>query len=261
MDIDERQAKITEVVWSRKKIKALTLAKMFGVSAETIRKDLIDLEQQGRIVKVHGGAQAPNNARESAYERRRSINTAAKRAVAAAALAEITEDSVIFLDYGTTTFALAEALLRYTRPLTVYTNSMPIMQTLAANDNIEVVVLGGVLRTNERSLWGPIASDTLDRLHFDQGFFGCAGVHPEAGITNPHAFEAAVSRKALLRSATAVVVTDASKHNTIAVNKVADLDEIDLLITTSQIDPALTTALDAADVEVVVAQEDTDGIP
>lgn len=260
MDIEERQDKIAQLVWAKKAVKALALSKMFDVSVETIRKDLLDLQNRGVLVRVHGGAQVRPSGQESAYERRRSVNNAAKEAIAAVAASGLEDGSTIYLDYGTTTYALASALAGAGRRLTVLTNSMPIANLLAESDTIEAIVLGGILRRNERSLYGPIAERALESVYMDAGFFGCAGIHPQAGMTNHHPFEAAASQKAMSHCSSVVVLADSDKLETIAVNKIADIDQIDLLITNAAPSAEFGAALDAADVAVVIAREDTDGL-
>lgn len=260
MDIEERQDRIAELVRARKRVKALALSELFDVSVETIRKDLLDLQERGVLVRVHGGAQVGTGGKESAYERRRSVNPEAKQAIAAIAATGIEDGSTIYLDYGTTTCALASALARTTRRITVLTNALPIVNLLAESDTIETIVLGGTLRRNERSLFGPMAELALESVYPEAGYFGCAGIHPEAGVTNPHAFEAAVSRKAMAHCGSVVVLAAADKLETVSTNKVADLDQIDLLITNITPSAELSAALDAADVAVLTTQEDTNAI-
>lgn len=260
MDIDARQEQIADLVRAQKHVRALALSKMYDVSLETIRKDLQTLQERGVLIRVHGGAQIQAISQESAYERRRFVNQAAKQAIGAAAAVDLEDDATIYLDYGTTTYALAARLVQDGRRLTVLTNAMPIVQLLAGATNIETIVLGGILRRNERSLYGPIAERALDNLYMDIGFFGCAGVHAQAGITNPHAFEAAASHKAMLHCNAVVVLADAAKLDAVAANKVADLDRVDTLITTAKPGPELSEALNMANTTVVVTQEDIDGI-
>lgn len=260
MDIEERQATIAQLVRTNKKVKALTLSEMFDVSVETIRKDLLDLQQEGVLVRVHGGAKVKSGGQESAYERRRTVNTAAKRAIAELAVGMLDDGSTIYLDYGTTTYALAAALVRTGRPATVLTSALPIANLLAESESIETVVLGGILRRNERSLYGPLAERALDLVQMDVGFFGCAGIHPTAGITNHHPFEAALSRRAMEHCDSIVVLADSDKLGTTASNRIAELSHVDTLITSSAPEPELLAALEVADVTVLVAEEDSDGL-
>lgn len=197
MDIEERQAKIADLVSANKRVKAHALSRMFNVSVETIRKDLLDLQEQGILVRVHGGAQIRPVGQESDYDRRRHVQAASKAAIAEIAVAGLADGSTIYLDYGTTTFALATALVRANKPVTVFTTTLPIANVLAESQNVETIVLGGILRRNERSLYGPIAERALKSIYLDTGFFGCAGIDAQAGVTNHHPFEAAVSHKAM----------------------------------------------------------------
>ena len=260
MDIEERQRRIADMVAAEGRVKAVSLSEAFDVSVETIRKDLLDLQEAGVLVRVHGGAQARRVERESAYQRRRSVHTEAKAAIADLALQRIEDGSTIYLDYGTTTYALASALVREGRTLTVITNALPIASMLAESEGIEIVVLGGIFRRNEWSLYGPLAEQAWESLYVDAGFFGAAGLHPEAGMTNHHPFEVAVSQKALARCRTAVALADESKLDSIAVHKVAPLSGLDLLITDARPGPELTEALEDHGVEISIAKETHDAL-
>ena len=254
MDLPERQDQIAALVNSKKRVKALALSKLFNVSVETIRKDLLDLQERGLLVRIHGGAQAHPGGRESAYDRRRSVNTAAKDAIAAAAASVIEDGSTIYLDYGTTTYALAALLVRQARELRVLTNTLPIASLLAESESIETIVLGGIVRRNERSLCGPMTERALASVYMDAGFFGCAGIHPKAGITNHHPLEAAATQAAMSHCASTIVLADSDKLETIAANKIADLDQIDVLITNTHPSAEFSAALKAAYVAVTTTE-------
>lgn len=250
MDIEERQDRIVELVRARKRIKSNALTEIFGVSLETIRKDLMDLHERGDLIRVHGGATVRPDAAESAYEGRRTVNAEAKNQIARLAAATVSDGTTIYLDYGTTTYSLADELVRMGRKVTVLTSSLPIANRLADSEFIETVVLGGILRRNERSLYGPIAERSLESVYMDAGFFGCAGLHHEAGLTNHHPIEAAASRLAMSHCKTVAAVVDADKFGTIAPNKLADIAELDLLITNAAPGPEFDRVLGAADITI-----------
>lgn len=254
MDIAERQIQIVDLVKTHERVRALELSEQFDVSVETIRKDLQALEERGDLVRIHGGAKAPSMSQESAYRRRRSINQEAKQAIAVRAAATIKDDSTVYLDYGTTNLALATQLVDDNRRLTVLTNAIPIAQVLSKGERIETIVLGGILRRNERSLFGPIAERALDGLFMDMGFFGCAGIHIQAGITNPHAFEAATSRKAMTHCGIVTLLADSAKFGSIAANKVADLGDIDNFITETAPEASFRDALEGAKTTLIIAK-------
>ncbi|MFT4297373.1 MAG: DeoR/GlpR family DNA-binding transcription regulator [Micropruina sp.] len=260
MDIEERHTAIVQLLQSKKSVKALALSKLFDVSPETIRKDLMDLHERGLLVRVHGGARIRPTEKESAYERRMSVHRAAKQAIAAAALAGIEEGSTVYIDYGTTTYALADALVQAKRRVRVLTNALPIATRLSRSETVETIVLGGMVRGNEGSLFGPIAEKALESVYMDVGFFGCAGIDALAGVTNHHALEGATSQKAMSHCRSVVVLAAEDKLDTIAVNRLADLSQLDLVITTGTPGSELSRALTEADVSVVIAQEESLGI-
>ena len=255
MDVDERHERIVTLIQEQRRVRALELSKQFDVSLETIRKDLQTLHDRGALVRVHGGAQVPPISHESAYDRRRTDHRAAKRAIAEAAVEDIRDDSTVYLDYGTTTLAIAQRLVAENRRLSVITNTLPIAQVLAAAPQIDTIVLGGIMRRNERSLIGPMAEAAISSIHVDTGFFGCAGVHETAGITNPHSLEASVSRKMMGHCNSVVIVADASKLGSIAVHQVVPLEAVDTLITTGTPSAGLIEAFDNADATWTVAKE------
>lgn len=262
MDMDERHRQIVQMVRAQKSVKVMSLSKFFQVSPETIRKDLVELDEQGHLVRVHGGARFKPAERESAYERRQAVNQAAKHAIAVAALSAIEEGSAIYLDYGTTTYAIAAELVKAQRRVTVLTNALPIATLLATSDTVDGVVLGGMLRRNEGSLYGPFGERALESVYIDHGFFGCGGIHADAGVTNHFPLEVAMSQKAMSRCNTITVVADEDKLDAIAVNKLAELAQLDLLITNTNPSIGLQQALDDADVTVMVTQEGaTDEVP
>lgn len=256
MDIDERHRQIVELVRSNSAVKVAALSKRFDVTPETIRKDLVDLAERGEVIRVHGGARVRPAEKESAYQGRQSLHTGAKRAIAAAALDLVEPGATVYLDYGTTTFAIAEALVAAARPLTVVTNSLPIAGLIATSDALQGIVLGGLLRGNEGALYGPSAERALDAVHMDVGFFGAAGISVRAGITNHFPLEMAVSQRAIAQSASTVVVADSTKFDVVAVHTMARFDEIDTLITDAVPGAELSRALAEAGVTVdVVARE------
>ncbi len=253
MSIDRRQRDIVEFIQKHKMAKVATLSKQFKVSPETIRKDLVELDEMGMLVRVHGGARINSRDRESAYSERESSYLEEKERLARVALDLIQDDSAIYLDYGTTTRTIAKALVDSGRRLTIVTNALPVADLAAKSDSIECMVLGGILRSNGGSLYGPIGENALEYLNFDMGFFSCGGVDAEAEITNHFPLEVVLSRKAMKRCERVVVVADGSKIGAIAMHRLARFEEVNALLTTENPPPGLLTALEDSNVRLVVA--------
>lgn len=232
MNPNERHEQILDLLRSRPTVQIVELSEALGVSRETVRKDLTDLDDQGRLIKVWGGAIAKGTSVESAYDERKRANTEAKRQIARRAVECVEDGMTVFLDYGTTTYMVAAELMNHTE-LTVVTNALPIASLLSNSPGLTIVIPGGVLRSNENSLYGPPTLRNLDYLNMDLGFFGCAGVAPQTGVTNHHMFETSVSAYALRHCRRGVLLADASKIGVVAANRTAGLDAFDMLITDS----------------------------
>lgn len=232
MNAQDRHTRILSLLSAREAVEIAHLSRELDVSRETVRKDLYDLERDGLLTKVRGGAILTGKV-ESAYDLRKSTEAQAKRSIARAAVQLIEPGDTVYLDYGTTTFMLAEELLLLSE-ITVVTNALPIANRLATNEAITVMLPGGIVRTNENSLYGPLTARNMEQLFMNIGFFGCAGIHPRAGFTNHNIFETDISRLAIQQTGNSIMLADHTKFDTVAENKTADIDGVDQLITDDQ---------------------------
>lgn len=139
-----RQPEILEIARAEGKVVVEDLAERFGVTVQTIRRDLTELADAGRLERVHGGAVLPSGVSNIGYEDRRGLNEEAKRAIARACAREIPDGASIFLNIGTSTEAVARELLSH-RDLMAVTNNMNVANILVANPHCEIVVAGGVI--------------------------------------------------------------------------------------------------------------------
>ena len=144
-----RHPEILDIARRDGKVTVEGLAAHFGVTLQTIRRDLTDLAEAGRLERVHGGAVLPSGTTNIGYEERRSLNPAAKAAIARSCAARIPNGICLFLNIGTSTEAVARALL-YHQDLMVVTNNMNVANILIGNPECEVVVTGGTLRRSAR---------------------------------------------------------------------------------------------------------------
>jgi DeoR family fructose operon transcriptional repressor len=236
------------------------LSERFGVTPETVRRDLDLLEQQGVLQRVHGGAVAGSkiSVAESTVAVRSDKSRDAKLVIARAALGMIGESfrGSILIDAGTTTGALAQLLAEWSpahgHPLTIITNSVPIAAVLHLNPAIELHLLGGSVRGITSAAVGASTIDQLDRLRPDIAFLGTNGVSAGFGLSTPEEREAAV-KAAMIRSARrTVVLADSTKLDEEALYRFAELRDLDALITDADPLGTLSAALDADGVEVIV---------
>jgi DeoR family transcriptional regulator, glycerol-3-phosphate regulon repressor len=252
MKLEERQDRIVALLKSQATVEISELSRALDVSRETVRKDLYDLERAGVLTKVRGGAVLASGRHESAYDVRRGRESEAKLAIAREAAELVQPGDTVYLDYGTSTYALAQELTAMDG-ITVVTNALPIVNLLVGSPGITLMIPGGIVRSNENSLYGPLAERNLKALFMNIGFFGCGGVHPTAGITNHNMFETAASRTAVAQSQNVVVLADHSKFGVIAENLTADFDEIDQLITDAATSTEAIAQLRASGVAVTTA--------
>ena len=226
----ERQKEILKQLYENRSVKITELTKYFNVTRETIRKDLYEMEEEDLIKKVHGGAILSKANHETDYTSRKSINDSEKVAIAKRAAELVENGDTIYIDYGTTSSYFVNEIMSK-KNLTIVTASLPIAIELSDYTDFEVILIGGVIRKNEKSLYGPIAQRIIGNIFVDKGFFSAGGIDVNAGFTNFHMGEAEVSKLIFKQSQKKVMMADYSKFNTIAMNKVASLNEITVLIT------------------------------
>lgn len=211
-------------------VSVLALSTEFGVSDETIRRDLKHLEAEGAVRRVHGGAIRAGRAADTPITERIKQNALAKDRIAAVARKLIGDDCVIFLDTGTTTLALARRLTGFTR-LRLYTNSVRIAQAACAHFGVQVQMTPGRLRPVEQDLVGYDTISYLRQFHFDIAFMGAAAVSTDQGFMDFEEDEARI-RQALLGCCTrSVMLVDQSKFGKVGNVVTAGFDEVDTLVT------------------------------
>lgn len=235
-----RLPEIIEIARRDRKVTVEALADHFGVTLQTIRRDLAELADAGKLERVHGGAVLPSRTTNLDYEERRGLNAAAKICIARACAAEIPEDCSVFLAIGTTTEAVALEL-RDRRSLLVVTNNVKIADILTDAPGVRVIVTGGLLRQSDGGLVGDIAAATVRQFRFDIGVIGCSALDAGGDVLDYDLQEVGVSQTILRQSERRFLVADRSKFDRRAPARVATLAEIDTVF----IDAPLPRSLEA----------------
>jgi DeoR family transcriptional regulator, aga operon transcriptional repressor len=244
----DRLRSVLEALSASGTIDVTGMAREFGVSTATVRRDLQLLEDQRLLSRTHGGAVSNGVLYELPLRYKSSQHQEAKRRIAAAAAERVSARSAIGLTGGTTTTEVARALAG--RQLTVVTNALNIGAELAVRPNLKLVLTGGVARSESYELIGPLADASLTGLHLDIAFVGVDGIAPGAGLTTHHEVEAHTDRVLIERADRVVVVADSSKIGRIAFARICGLDQVDELITDESADTAAVAALEQAGVQV-----------
>lgn len=238
-------------------VRVRELVEVLSVSPMTIRRDIDTLAEAGQLVRVHGGAAAAPDARDTASADEPGFAAKARRqygektAIAEVASRSIKPGSAIGITAGTTTALLASEL--NVEDLLVVTNSMAVAEVLhqSRRSDLTILVTGGT-PTPSRALVGPMAEETLSSLHLDQLFMGVHGMTESTGFTSPNLLEAQTLRSFVSASESVVVLADHTKWGTVGLSTIAPISTADVVITDAGI-PSDGLAVLQAEVRVVVA--------
>jgi DeoR family fructose operon transcriptional repressor len=256
MYAEERQHALAGLVAERGRVSVTSVAELFGVTTETVRRDLVVLERAGVLRRVHGGAVPAGAALtfvETGLGERRGTRTEQKRKIAAAALDLLPGmDGSVILDGGSTTAALAD-VLPPDRRLYVATNSVPIAARLSSTAGVTLHVLGGRVRGITQTAVGDSTIRALDGLRVDVVFLGTNGISPGHGFSTPDEAEAATKRAMVGAAQRVIVLADSSKIGREHLVRFAGLDDVDVLVTDDDADPAVLAELETLGIEVLVA--------
>ena len=249
----ERRGQITELINRQKTVTNAELMERFGISIETVRRDLDYLEQQGVLRKVYGGAVVNVSLNsEPEYASRARANYEEKNAIAREAAKLICPGDTVFLGVGTTVQAMVQ-YMKNIGQLTVFTNALRTAVELMEIPDCTVILPGGQLRAKELTLSGFPAEENLLNFNVDKAFIGIGGV-TENGITDFHIGEARLHRQLVLNARQSVALADSTKLGVRAMNNVCTLEQIDLVVTDGNADHRKVNALKKAGAKIIVAE-------
>ncbi|MFD7987012.1 DeoR/GlpR family DNA-binding transcription regulator [Kitasatospora indigofera] len=231
-------------------VQVAELAQALGISPSTVRRDLQEMEDEGLLARVHGGATLVADDLEADQPARAAEHQDQKRRIGAAAAALVQDGTTVLISGGTTTETMVGHLADREN-LTVITNSLAIAHALARHPSIAVVVLGGFLRHREKSLLGHLTEQALAEFRIDQVFTGAFGVDPEVGVTGADVREARTDRALLEAGGQHVLLADAGKLGRRGPVRLVPAARISALVTDA--DPAhpVRRGLAAAGVPVI----------
>lgn len=251
MWVAERHRLILDLLQTHQCLTTERLADALRVSKETVRRDLIELERLGQLARVHGGAVPSAMPTEPAYRERTGLQQAQKREIARLAAALVQPGQACFLDAGSTTLALAEALVQRDG-VTVITNSLDAARVLSRNAALEVRLLGGRLETDVPATYGEQTVAEIGRLAVDWAMVAPVGVDAVNGAMDCLWSEAVVARAMLARSRQRVLLADSSKLGQASRIQICPLADVEVLVTDGQADAGVLTGLKAAGVKQVL---------
>lgn len=227
----ERQKKIMELLRENGSVMVNDLSRDFGVTLETVRRDLEKLEQMEQVRRTHGGAVLFEDAAlDLSLEKRSGLNTDGKAEIAKKTIKLIRAGDAVFLDSSTTSFYLSKAM-KELKDITVITNNLLIVNELQACDKIRVISTGGTLDMKNLSFVGEISLRNIeDNFFANKVFFSCKGVTAEHGMMESNDVEYQIKSAMIRNSKQRICIADESKFNTVAFIKLADFSDIDYFI-------------------------------
>ena len=248
----KRRTAILESLNKKGKLSVKDLSKLHNISDVSIRNDLIQLEKKGLLIRTRGGAikNQPISIDPSLDQRLKS-NLKEKQKIGARAALFVNEGDTIVMDSGSTTIEVARNLKKI-NGLKIITNSLPIADVLADNKNIKVILPGGVLRGEMKSLTGSITERVIQTFNCDLAFIGADSIISDKGIFTPSVSEAALSNYMIKISRQVIVVADSSKLNRRSFVKISNFKDIDVLITDRNISNNDVKNIENQEVKVVI---------
>jgi DeoR family fructose operon transcriptional repressor len=253
-----RKADLAAFVEQAGQVTVGDLAEHFGVSIDTIRRDLDQLDREGVVIRTHGGAVSAANGqlKDRALDVRLRMQTEEKERIAKAAASLIDDGAVIMLNAGTTTLALARALRNH-RDLTIATNNLRIPAEIAPSAFRDLYVFGGAVRSITQATTGPVAftmtpgGPEVD-IRCDLALIAVGAVD-ESGYSTSNLGDAAMMSEMMQRAERTAILADSTKFGRRLFAQVAPLDGADHLITDAEPSPGIRAALAQADVELLIA--------
>ncbi|MDP4622246.1 MAG: DeoR family transcriptional regulator [Hydrogenophaga sp.] len=255
MELNPRQTELIEAVRSNGPTSIESLAERFGVTLQTVRRDVRHLAEGGWLARFHGGVRLPGSTTENiAYRQRQALVSEGKAVIARSIAQRIPNGCSLIMNIGTTIEAVAHEL-RHHQGLRVITNNLHIAAVLSANRDCEVIVAGGVVRGTDQGIVGEATVDFIRQFKVDIGLLGISGIEADGTLRDYDFREVKVSRAIIEQSREVWLAADHTKFNRPAMVELGALNDVDILFTDEPPPQPFVDLLSQANVECVVAHE------
>ncbi len=231
MTPNPRQALLLEEVRAHGSVSVEALGERFGVTLQTVRRDVKLLSDAGLLARFHGGVRVPSSTVENiAYRQRQQLNEDAKRRIARSVAKAVPEGCSLLINIGTTTEAIARELLHH-KGLRVITNNLNVATILSDNPDCELIIAGGSVRPRDRGIVGEVTVDFIRQFRVDIGLIGISGIESDGTLRDFDYREVNVARTIIEHSREVWLAADHSKFNRPAMVELARLSQLDMLYT------------------------------
>ena len=253
LSLGERHRQIQRLVQAKGFITIDALAREFGVTPQTVRRDINTLSELNLIQRFHGGAGAASSTENVAYSQRKILCYQEKQKIAQMVARQIPDHASLFINIGTTTEAIAQALSNHKR-LRVITNNLNVASIMSINENFEVIVAGGLVRHRDCGIIGEATIDFIQQFRVDYGIIGISGIDIDGTLLDFDYREVRAARAIIDNSRKVFLAADYTKFGRNAMVRLGNIAEIDALFTDQPPPSALVEVLANADVQLFVAK-------
>ena len=257
--VRERHEKTKQLVLTKGFVTIDALAKEFGVTPQTIRRDINVLSENGMITRYHGGAGLSSSTENVEYTQRKVMCQKEKRQIAQIVAEHIPDKASLFINIGTTTEEIAKMLCNHKR-LRVITNNLNVASILSRNENFEIIVAGGVIRHRDGGIIGPLTIDFIQQFRVDYGIIGISGIELDGTMLDFDYREVLAARAIIDNSRKVFLAADHTKFGRNAMVRLGNIGRVDAFFTDRQPPAALTEVLIQKKVQLYVAGTEKDSI-
>lgn len=257
MSVTQRHAAIIELAKARGRVLVDELVREFDISPQTIRKDLNDICERGLLKRSHGGAIFPSGIENMEYEARRQIAAREKDAIGRATARLVPNNSSLFINIGTTTEAVSQALLDHTGMM-VITNNINVANRMRIYPNVEVVIAGGIVRGADGGVVGEAAVDFIKQFKVDFAVIGTSAIDEDGALMDFDYREVKVAQAIIANARHVILVSDSTKFERTAPVRIAHLSQVDTFITDHCPVPSIRRVCADADVTLIETNSLTD---
>lgn len=252
--LSRRQRDILSLVEEQGFVATEQLVDAFGVTPQTIRRDINQLCDKRLLQRFHGGAGRPTSTENEPYPERRRAFQASKKKIGELVAQSIPDGASLFINIGTTTEAVSEALLRR-QNLRVVTNNLNVARILSANPSFEILIAGGELRARDGGIVGQTAANFVSQFRLDFGIIGVSGIERDGSLLDFDARETEISQLIMQHSERLFLVADQSKFGRRAMIRFGSITDIDELYTDAPPAEPYLSALHSGNVTIQIAEE------
>ncbi|MBI1621166.1 DeoR/GlpR family DNA-binding transcription regulator [Aquamicrobium zhengzhouense] len=250
MYLPPRHSEIIQLAKENGRVLVEELSSHFGVTPQTIRKDLNDLCDRRLLSRIHGGALFPSGIENVQYEARRKIAADEKDAIGKAAAGLIPDNASLFVNIGTTTEAVSNALLDH-KGLMVITNNINVANRMRVYPSIEVVIAGGVVRGSDGGIVGEAAVDFIRQFKVDYAVIGTSAIDPDGALLDYDFREVKVAQAILANARHVILVADSTKFERTAPVRIGHISQVNTFITDECAVDAVRKVCQDAEVQLI----------